>query len=248
MQTIDKAAQILRAFTPEHPEWGVRELALHVSLTRSSTHQYLQSLGANGFLRRSPTGRYRLSWKLLELSGLLHRSLGWLPPARQELARLADQTRSLAFLCVLELSGGNPVEGRVVCIDRSLGVPEADSQLVQTDVYLPPNATAAGKVLFAHANLKLLNFTPFTPGTITTQDEWDTELERVRQEGYAHAVEEWVPGQCALAAPLFFQGELVAAIGLQWPLDRYERERERLRQQLLQLTERLARLHRTMLR
>gem|GEM_PF-3455268 len=226
LSTIEKAAALLRAFNGTTPEWGARQLAQHANLPRSTTHLYLRGLTHAGFLRRLPSGKYRLSWKLLELSGHLHQALPWLAQARRSLTRLAHDTRALAFLCVLE-------DGRVVCIDRALGDPGAEFDAVQTDVYLPPNATAAGKALYAYADVSLRTFESFTPGTITTPDEWTTELHRVRDSGYAHAIEEWVPGQCSFAAPVFHDGALAGCLGIQFPVARYTRQRTTLRDAVL---------------
>ena len=214
MQSLDKAAQVLRAFTPERPEWGVRPLAQVLGLPRATAHAYLSGLTGAGFLRRTPGGAYRLSWQLAEFGAQLTAALPWFPRVRSILADLAVATRSLGFLCVLE-------EGRVVCINRALGDPGADHTQVQTDVTLPANATAAGKVLYAHAALPDPPFASFTRSTITTPDEWSGELARVREGGHAHAIEEWVPGHCALGVPLWCNGEVVAALGLQLPTPRF---------------------------
>jgi DNA-binding IclR family transcriptional regulator len=64
-------------------------------------------------------------------------------------------------------------------------------------------------------------------------DEWQTELERVRKQKVAYSIEEWLPGQCALAIPVFFEGKLEATLGVQLPLKRYLLERQGLRKVLL---------------
>ncbi|PYE53134.1 IclR family transcriptional regulator [Deinococcus yavapaiensis] len=222
VRSLEKAASILRSFTAKAPEWGVRDLAAHLSLARATTHAYLSSLAAAGFLRRTSKGRYRLSWNLAELGAELTASLPWFTPARTALADLALATNSLGFLCVLE-------DARVVCINRALGDPDAPPDALQTDFVLPANATIAGKILYAHADLPPPTFVKFTPSTITTLDEWQGELARVRQQGFAHAVEEWISGYCALGVPLVHDGDVVAAIGVQLPTSRFlSRERSLL--------------------
>ena len=226
MQSLSKASVILRHFTRDKPIWGVRELALSLSMPRSSVHLYLQSLASLQWLRRTEDGQYRLSWRLLEFSEQLHHSLGWYGAARQKMQALATKTKTLGILCVLE-------ENRVVCIDRFNADPELEFEHIQTDVYLPANATATGKVLYAFQELNAPQFEAFTPNTITTPDEWQTELMRVRTQGIAYSIEEWLPGQCALAIPVFFEGKLEATLGVQLPLKRYLLERPNLRTMLL---------------
>ena len=236
MSTLDKAAEILRAFTATQPEWGARPLAAHLGLPRATAHFYLSGLAGAGFLRRTPAGQYRLSWHLAEYGALLSGALPWFPRARNALADLARATGGLGFLCVLE-------EGRVVCINRALGGLElgglegstseagrlgADPSPVQTDVILPANATAAGKLLYAHARLPPPGFQRFTASTITTPDEWEGELERVQGQGFARAIEEWIPGQCAVGVPLWWEGEVAAAFGVQLPTSRFLAHERRL--------------------
>ena len=223
MTTLAKAATVLRAFSAAQPEWGSRPLAAHLGLPRATAHFYLSSLAEAGFLRRTPAGQYRLSWHLAEFGALLTGGLPWFPRARGALADLAQVTGGLGFLCVLE-------EERVVCINRALGDPHATSA-VQTDVTLPANATAAGKLLYAHARLPAPDFGRYTDSTIVTPDEWAGELARVAQDGYAHAIEEWIPGECAVGVPLWWEGEVVAAFGVQLPTARFlPRERRLLEQ------------------
>jgi DNA-binding IclR family transcriptional regulator len=226
VQSLEKASLILRQFTRSKPIWGVRELALQLAMPRSSVHLYLQTLAHLQWLRHTDHGRYRLSWRLLEFSEHLHHSLGWYGAARLQMQALATRTNTLGVLCVLE-------ENRVVCIDRFNADPALEFAHIQTDVYLPANATAAGKVLYAFQDLPAPDFETFTANTIITPDEWKTELERVRDQGLAYSIEEWLPGQCALAIPIFFEGQLEATLGFQLPLERYLRERNGLRRALL---------------
>jgi DNA-binding IclR family transcriptional regulator len=214
MRSLAKAGAVLGAFSAEQPEWGPRALAQHLGLPRATVHAHLAALTEVGLLRRAARGRYRLSWRLAELAAQLTDALPFLPRARAALAELAARARALAYLCVLE-------EGRVVCVTRVLGDPAAAGEVLQTDVILPAHATAAGKLLYAFAGLKPPALAPYTASTITTFDEWASELARVRELGYARAVEEWLPGQCAAAVPLVWEGAVAAALGLQLPLKRF---------------------------
>ena len=214
VQTLNKAGTVLRAFSAAQPEWGVRALALHLGWPRATVHAHLAGLTDAGFLRRTPGGQYRLSWQLAEFGAQLTAALPWFSQARQALNKLAAATRSLGFLCVLEGS-------QVICINRALGDPEADHTQIQTDVVLPANATSAGKVLYAYAELPAPTFERFTASTITTPDEWAGELHKVRHDGFALAIEEWVAGHCSACLPLFWEGEVVAAFGIQLPTARF---------------------------
>lgn len=228
MLSLQKAASILGAFSAEQPEWGVRALAAHLSVPRATAHAYLSGLTQAGFLRRTPAGKYRLSWHLAEMGAQLTAALPWFPEARALITRLAMEVQSVAFLCVLE--------GEEVVAAIRERHPDADIDL-PLDIYLPATATASGKILYAHNDLTPKAFAACTPSSITSLDEWRTEVAKVRKQGYAYSIEEWVPGQCTLGVPYHApHGEgVVAAIGVQMSAQRYLREERAIRERVLGL-------------
>lgn len=224
MLSLQKAANILGAFSAEQPEWGVRALAAHLTVPRATAHAYLAGLTEAGFLRRTPAGKYRLSWHIAEMGAHLTSALPWFPDARALITRLALEVRSVAFLCILEGE-------EVVCAIRERH-PDADIDL-PLDIYLPATATASGKILYAHAEHQPREFAALTVNSITTPDEWRTEVARVRRQGYAYSIEEWIMGQCTLGAPYHHAGQVVAAIGVQMSARRYLREERGVRERVL---------------
>lgn len=224
MLSLQKAASILGAFSADQPEWGVRALAAHLGVPRATAHAYLAGLTEAGFLRRTPAGKYRLSWHIAEMGAQLTSALPWFPDARALITRLAMDVRAVAFLCILEGE-------EVVCAIRERH-PDADIDL-PLDIYLPATATASGKILYAHADLQPQTFAALTVSSITTPDEWRTEVARVRRRGYAYSIEEWIPGQCTLGVPYRHAGSVVAAIGVQMSARRYLREERSIRERVL---------------
>ena len=228
MHSLQKAARILGAFDAEQPEWGVRALALQLDMPRATVHAYLAGLTEAGLLRRTPAGRYRLSWRLAEMGAQLNTSLPWFMEARKLLTHLAMELQTVAFLCLLE-------DTEVVCAIRERH-PAADIDM-PLDTYLPSTATASGKLLYAYLDIEPQEFAICTASSISTRDEWETEVARVRRLGYAYSIEEWIPGQCTLAAPYWFGEQVVAAVGVQMTAERYLREERSIREQTLRLLE-----------
>ncbi len=214
------------AFSAEQPEWGVRALAAHLNVPRATAHAYLAGLTEAGFLRRTPAGKYRLSWHIAEMGAQLTAALPWFQDARALITRLALEVRAVAFLCVLE--------GEDVVAAIRERHPDADIDL-PLDVYLPATATASGKLLYAHADLTPRSFSACTQSSITTPDEWRTEVARVRKLGYAYSIEEWIPGQCTLGVPYHSGGAVVASIGVQMSAERYLREERQIREKVLHI-------------
>ena len=233
MLSLQKAANILGAFSAEQPEWGVRALAAHLGVPRATAHAYLAGLTEAGFLRRTPAGKYRLSWHIAEMGAQLTSSLPWFQEARALITRLALDVRAVAFLCILE-------GDEVVAAIRERH-PDADIDL-PLDIYLPTTATASGKILYAHADMTPRTFAACTPSSITSLDEWRTEVAKVKRLGYAYSIEEWVPGQCTLGVPYHAlhtaHGDtdtVVAAIGVQMSAQRYLREERHIRERVVQI-------------
>lgn len=226
VHSLHKAARILDAFDAEQPEWGVRALAAALGMPRATVQSYLAALASAGLLRRTPAGRYRLSWRLAEIGAHLNTSLPWFMEARGLITELALELRTVAFLCLLEGEA-------VVCAIRERH-PAADVDM-PLDIYLPSTATASGKVLYAHLNIEPQEFAICTPSSISTADEWETEVARVRRLGYAYSIEEWLPGQCTLALPYWSGGQVVGAVGVQMTAERYLREEKAVRKRTLGL-------------
>lgn len=228
MLSLQKASTILGAFSADQPEWGVRALAAHLGVPRATAHAYLAGLTEAGFLRRTPHGKYRLSWHISEMGAQLTAALPWFQEARAIITRLALEVRSVAFLCLLE--GEN-----VVAAIRERH-PDADIDL-PLDIYLPATATASGKLLYAFGDLTPRHFEPCTQSSITTLDEWKTEVERVKRLGYAYSIEEWIPGQCTLSVPFYHADQVVASIGVQMSAQRYLSEERQIRERVLQIVQ-----------
>ena len=61
IQSVAKAARILRAFTHDHPEWSVSGLSQHLSWHKAVVHRILATLSEDGLLQQNPESRrYRL--------------------------------------------------------------------------------------------------------------------------------------------------------------------------------------------
>ncbi len=121
----------------------------------------------------------------------------------------------------------------------TLSIPgEADAitvDFVPTDRYLQGvtrlgrpsvgHASSAGKVMLAFGDVVTprSRLTAFTPRTITDPTALAAEIARVRERGYAEAIEEREVGLSAIAAPVWgADGELAAIVALQGPTSRFE--------------------------
>ena len=124
----------------------------------------------------------------------------------------------------------------------TLSIPgEADAitvDFVPTDRYLQGvtrlgrpsvgHASSAGKVMLAFGDVPLPRgkLAAFTPRTITDPAALAREIEQVRAQGYAEAIEEREAGLSAVAAPIWDAGrDLAAIVALQGPTSRFDATR-----------------------
>ena len=203
----------------ESGELGTNELARRTGMTPSTVSRQLGTLAASGLVERVPTnGRYRLGLRVVQLANALLARLDVRTVARPHLEELVRRTGETATLSV-------PGEEDAVTIDFVSGAHQIQpvSRLGRPSV---AHATSAGKVMltFSGRSLPAGRLRAFTPRTITDAKELTREIERVRERGWAQAVEEREPGLSAIAAPVWSsRGELEAIVALQGPSARFDR-------------------------
>src|SRR5688500_14742496 len=71
VRSVDRALDVLSAFSAAHPRFQLSELAEAAGLPKSSTHRMAVTLVERGFLRQEPDGSYALGNRLLELGSLV---------------------------------------------------------------------------------------------------------------------------------------------------------------------------------
>jgi len=239
--TVQKVGEVLELFTREHPEWGVSEVAKALAIPKSSAHALLATLAQIGFLKRTREGRYRLGWRILALSQVLLSTSSWREEARRAMEELVARFGETTHLAVLEC-------GRVVYVEKLEGTRAVRVVNTGVGVELPAHCSAVGKVLLAFRPWEEVErimaergMPAFTPNTITTLDELKTELQAVRERGYAYDIEEVVPELCCVAAPIRdHTGEVVAALSLSVPFYRFQQLKEEYRRSVLEAAHRVS--------
>jgi len=212
--TIHKAIELLRTFTPDSPEFGVRELASRVGMPRSTVHRILNALQEEGLLEVNPnTGRYRLGLELVAIAGTALRSIDVRRVALPHMSQLAALWNETVDLDVLR--GANILIVEQIPGQHILSTGGALAAL------LPAHCTSTGKVLLAFAGKEyVMEHLPaelprYTPRTITSRETLLRELARVRQQGYARAWGEYEEYVHALGVPIRDRsGQVIAAMSI----------------------------------
>ena len=111
-QSLERGLAILSSFTTARPLLGVSELAREVGLNRSTTHRYVATLAALGYLEQdAATRRYRLGPRVVNLGFSALSSMDLREVAAPHLQRLSDETGHTVNMAVLDASAPTVIRG-----------------------------------------------------------------------------------------------------------------------------------------
>ncbi|MFC5746533.1 IclR family transcriptional regulator [Actinomadura rugatobispora] len=219
VQSIERAAAILRLLANSSGRLGVGELASSLGLARGTVHGILRTLVRVGFVEQDEaSGKYQLGAALLHLgtsyldvNELRSRAINW---ADALAARSGEAVRI-----------GSLLDGKVLVVHHVFR-PDDSLQAMDIGSLLPLHASALGKALLAHdvnaaASIRGTELESFCRRTITDHRSLARSLTRVREQGWASEIEEFALGEAAIAAPIRgYGGLVVGSIGVSGAVER----------------------------
>ncbi|MGW3958936.1 IclR family transcriptional regulator [Amycolatopsis sp. NPDC005003] len=214
IQSIERAAAILRLLARGSGRLGVGEIAESLELAKGTAHGILRTLQGVGFVEQDrDTGKYQLGAALLHLgtsyldvNELRSRAINW---ADALAARSGEAVRI-----------GAPLEGRVLVVHHVFR-PDDSLQTLDVGTLLPLHATALGKVLLAYDTTLKATPEPYTRRTLVTQTAIKRACAKVREAGWAVENGEMIAGEAGIAAPIRGHGGIVVgAIGVSGAAER----------------------------
>jgi DNA-binding IclR family transcriptional regulator len=215
VQSVDRALNILEVLA-RVGEAGVTEVAAELGVHKSTAFRLVATLEAHRLVEQTEDrGKYRLGVGVLRLAGATTARLDVVQEARPVCRQLAAATGETVNITVLS-------ESSALYLDQVAG-----SSALQphnwVGQHIPLHATSNGKVLLSGLDKEALDrllptLPSFTPRTITRKKKLRAELEQVRDQGYAIAVDELEIGLTAVAAPIRnAAGDVVASISVSGP-------------------------------
>jgi len=219
IQSIERAAAILRLLSGQTRRLGVVDLAGELGLPKGTVHGLLRTLQSVGFVEQdSETGKYQLG------AALLHMGSSYLD-GNELRTRALNWSDSLASRTQEAVRIGTLHEGQVLIVHHVFR-PDDSLQTLDVGSLLPAHATALGKILLAHhpyvaVELAKHRLAAFTAATICDAEHLERELTRVRERGWASDIGELTNAQVSLAAPIMDRtGVTVGAMGIFGPPER----------------------------
>lgn len=213
---------LLEIIAEQDRPFSLQDLVNSTDLPKPTLHRMLQQLENSNMLIRDVDGRhYCVGGRLRRLAeNLLFNDTKY--GARHALIRALGA--ELGESCNLTTLSGN----EVLYLDRV----ETDAPLrfyLRPGSRVPVHCSASGKVLLAQMSpaqrKRLLEHVPFeiyTKNTISSLDQLEEEIEKVRQQGYAFDNEEFLPGLFCVAVlvPRADGGRSNMAVATQAPIMR----------------------------
>ncbi|WP_055490882.1 IclR family transcriptional regulator [Streptomyces sp. TP-A0356] len=219
VQSIERAAAILRLLAGGPRRLGLGEVASSLGLAKGTAHGILRTLQHVDFVEQDEaTGKYQLGAALLHLgtsyldvNELRSRSLNW---ADALAARSGEAVRL-----------GTPLEGQVLVVHHVFR-PDDTLQTLDVGALLPLHASSLGKVLLAFGAAPVeplleAGLEAYTRHTLVDPKALNQALGEIREFGWGAEVQEMSMGEAGVAAPIRGHGGLVVgAIGVSGPVER----------------------------
>ncbi len=223
VQSVDRALNILETLA-RTGEQGVTELARDLDVHKSTAFRLVSTLESHGLVEQTEErGKYRLGVGLLRLAGATTARLDVVQEARPICRKLAADTKETVNIAVL-------ADRAALYLDQVAGSSALQSHN-WVGQHIPLHATSNGKVLLSglapEEQTRILGSLPaYTSLTITRRGELRKELEKVRGQGYAVAVDELEIGLTAVAAPIYnAHGDVIASMSVSGPTFRLDEAR-----------------------
>lgn len=203
---------------------GVTELSNELDLPKSTVYSHLRTLHEHGYAVKQDD-RYCLSLRFLDLGEHTRDRMRIYEVARPEVDALAEETGELANLLVEE-------HGQGVYLYRAKGA-QAVSLDTHAGMRVGLHCTSLGKAILAFlpeervdAIVNRWGLPALTAETVSTREELDEKLARIRECGYAQDNGERLSGLRCVAAPITdSDGVAIGAISVAGPTSRMKGER-----------------------
>jgi IclR family pca regulon transcriptional regulator len=217
-QSLERGLAILGCFRPDKSALGIADIADDLGMSRSTTHRYVITLVALGYLEQGSSRKYRLGLRVTDLGMSALNSTGLRGHARPYLEELRQQSSYTTSLGVLDGVDLLYVD-RVHSFRRGQGAVDLN---LRTGSRRPAYCTAIGKLLLAHLPeteqnelIAQMELTKHGPNTITSENALREQLDKIRADGFAVGDQELAAELYSIAAPVRNEArEVVAAVEL----------------------------------
>jgi DNA-binding IclR family transcriptional regulator len=214
-RSLERALQILDAFSLERQALSKSELSKILGLSRATILRLCSTLGKYGYLRQDQeSNKYSLGMRLFEQGSVVFHSLSVRKAASLPLTQLHGRLGKTIFLCILD-------NDELLYIDKREDSKSVITFTSKIGTRRVPHWGMCGPMLMSHLPddeiERLLEKFPLraqTRKSIIDKEEFKAWLRKVKDEGFAIDPEATLEGITGVAAPIRdFTGKVVATIG-----------------------------------
>lgn len=215
MASISRAFETLELLARRGP-MGMRAIAKQVGVPVGSMHRLLVELSEQNVVDRTKNGDWDLSFRLHQITGQHLERIGIADMVRPFAADMAEATGETVNVYVVS-------NGRTVCIDKLRG-----HLGIQLDMPIGHRGQltsgGAGKCVLAYLPkeerepILAQPLVATTPYTLTSREDLEAEIYRIRARGYAIDNQEVVLGVYCVTVPILDrQGRPAGAVSISGP-------------------------------
>ncbi len=220
LQSLARAVAVLEMLGESEVPLSLAEICQRMEIHKSTAHRSLMVLERITLIERTQDNRFRLGLKLYELGNRAVEQIDLRARIRPYFWKLSAQLGETVHLGVLQktsvvyLDKAEP--NRRICMSSKMGSsnPVYCTSLGKAILaFLPPDS--------AEEIIGQIRFVRYTPKTITTKEDLQKSLERVRRRGFAVDDEEIEMGVRCIGAPIFDENRMpIAALSMSGPTAR----------------------------
>lgn len=223
IQALARGLDILSQFTANDSTLSVTELGRRTGLNPGTVYRYVHTLRQKGYVIQDPaTGQYRVgpafAMSLFSLGGnsVLAQIL------ESDLIGLAEATGEGASLSlrrgdeILNVNVVPPSSGLGQVIPANSVWPLSSTWSAQVRVHLAYVDEDTRRRALAEPAVR------YTDNTVTDRKELEALIDKTRHEMIAYSREERAKGRAAVAVPVLAGEDMVAAVGLHIPPERFD--------------------------
>lgn len=211
VEALAKGLAVIEAFSEDHPEMTLSEVARVTGMSPATARRSLHTLVSLGYVRRMDR-RFVLSTRVLTLGAAYLRAASIDEVIQPELRRLVGKFGDAASVAVLE--------GHDILYIAHYSEQRAARKVANVGVAYPAFATSLGRVLLGGLDddaldrfLDEIEPVALTDRTVTDKRKLRALVVDARRKTYATAVDELDYGITALAVPVKdHRGRIVAAL------------------------------------
>lgn len=214
IQSVDRALNILEYLSRAKTPVSVQEISDAIGIKRTTAYGLLNTLIKTEYAVKSESGKYTVSGKMYSLSYSYPARIPIVRYVKKYMVELSEKFQETVHLGMLS------IRNNIMLLKAQIPNNSFD---VECGSFFPLYASGLGKVILAFLDSdrqkELIDgmgeLKKYTGNTITEKETLISELERIREQGYAFDNEEYLEGTMCVAFPLFDdRNNIVAAMSV----------------------------------